>query len=470
MLLETLSLTPFDTQLSHAGNPLSYDWLRGRGIDQGLILLVQGLLKIKGYEWMKGERPEGLEGEGRVILSHATRPKLNGFPPRTFNIDGQAFVDRHSSPDFTSDSPPFGSSSDSSLDTSSCLPSDSITVVLSDPVHMNASMFSRTTSSNKPTAPRLLISFLPIMMLYGERHFTIVNFINVVREDIEAFVWTGSERTTVLRFVIEHKLKIYPFAEPIVHKRRPVEPEGRLAPKEKVFRWLGEGLIRKVLHLKWVTNVIPIKLTNGTWKVQMDYFGLNKACTKDIIQPNKYCKRRKRKDWVSYERSILVHPHAKRIKELCYYTSEDDGKGLNQSKRMKRRNILGRNSNKKQKGAGPGSSCKRNTKKAEKGEHQDRSGHVFIRSEGRKVSQLYSNRRRTKGRSKKNTGNHPNPHPRSPNQIRSLFLQLTAISKFIPKLAKLKHPLREAQTRMETTKGTGWTTKPKKLSKGLKGN
>ncbi|GJX82583.1 hypothetical protein Tco_0332064 [Tanacetum coccineum] len=33
------------------------------------------------------------------------------------------------------------------------------------------------------------------------------------------------------------------------------------------------------------------------------------------------------------------------------------------------------------------------------------------------------------------------PTPRSPNQIRSLFLQLTAISKFILKLAELKHPL-----------------------------
>ncbi|GJV74225.1 hypothetical protein Tco_1494220 [Tanacetum coccineum] len=36
------------------------------------------------------------------------------------------------------------------------------------------------------------------------------------------------------------------------------------------------------------------------------------------------------------------------------------------------------------------------------------------------------------------------PTPRSPNQIRSLFLQLTDISKFIPKLAELKHPIRKA--------------------------
>ncbi|GJU89770.1 reverse transcriptase domain-containing protein [Tanacetum coccineum] len=76
---------------------------------------------------------------------------------------------------------------------------------------------------------------------------------------MEVFAWTRSERTAVPRFVMEHKLKIYPLAEPVVHKRRPVAPEGRLAMKEKVFRWLGEGLIRK-----------------------MDYSGLNKACAKDM--------------------------------------------------------------------------------------------------------------------------------------------------------------------------------------------
>ncbi|GJY24623.1 hypothetical protein Tco_1267394 [Tanacetum coccineum] len=47
--------------------------------------------------------------------------------------------------------------------------------------------------------------------------------------------------------------------------------------------------------------------------------------------------------------------------------------------------------------------------------------------------------------------------PRSPNQIRSLFLQLTAISKFILKLTELKHPIRKARTRMETAKESGWT-------------
>ncbi|GKD79420.1 reverse transcriptase domain-containing protein [Tanacetum coccineum] len=59
---------------------------------------------------------------------------------------------------------------------------------------------------------------------------------------------TRSESTAVLRLVMEHQSKIYPLAKPVVHKRRPVAPEGRLALKERVFRWLGEGLIRKDMY------------------------------------------------------------------------------------------------------------------------------------------------------------------------------------------------------------------------------
>nr|GEW94035.1 reverse transcriptase domain-containing protein [Tanacetum cinerariifolium] len=60
------------------------------------------------------------------------------------------------------------------------------------------------------------------------------------------------------------------------------------------------------------------------------------------------------------------------------------------------------------------------------------------------------------------------PTPRSPNQIRSLFLQLTTISKFIPKLAELKHSLREVRTRMETKKGHGWTNEAKEAFRKIK--
>nr|GEZ06181.1 hypothetical protein [Tanacetum cinerariifolium] len=54
------------------------------------------------------------------------------------------------------------------------------------------------------------------------------------------------------------------------------------------------------------------------------------------------------------------------------------------------------------------------------------------------------------------------PTPRSSNQIRSLFLQLTTISEFILKLVELKHPIHKVRTRMETTKESGWMNEAEK--------
>ncbi|GJT60498.1 hypothetical protein Tco_1004031 [Tanacetum coccineum] len=105
---------------------------------------------------------------------------------------------------------------------------------------------------------------------------------DMLQENIDVFAWSGSKGTVVPRFVIEHQLKIYPLAEPIVHKRRPMTPDGRQALKEKVFHWLKEGIIRKVRHPEWVANVIPIRLASGAWKVQVDYSSLNKVCAKDM--------------------------------------------------------------------------------------------------------------------------------------------------------------------------------------------
>ncbi|GJQ89125.1 reverse transcriptase domain-containing protein [Tanacetum coccineum] len=57
----------------------------------------------------------------------------------------------------------------------------------------------------------------------------------VLQENIKVFAWARSERTAVSRFVMEHQLKIYHLAEPVVHKKRPLTPYGRQALKESVF-------------------------------------------------------------------------------------------------------------------------------------------------------------------------------------------------------------------------------------------
>lgn len=41
------------------------------------------------------------------------------------------------------------------------------------------------------------------------------------------------------------------------------------------------GFIREVSHLVCATNLVLIKKKNGSWRMYVDYTGLNKACPKD---------------------------------------------------------------------------------------------------------------------------------------------------------------------------------------------
>ncbi|GJR43830.1 hypothetical protein Tco_1311933 [Tanacetum coccineum] len=60
------------------------------------------------------------------------------------------------------------------------------------------------------------------------------------------------------------------------------------------------------------------------------------------------------------------------------------------------------------------------------------------------------------------------PTPKDLNQIRSLSLKLTAISKFIPKLAELMHPILEVRKALDATNGSGWTNEAKKAFQKIK--
>nr|GEY42892.1 hypothetical protein [Tanacetum cinerariifolium] len=108
----------------------------------------------------------------------------------------------------------------------------------------------------------------------------------ISHERLDQYVTIGATLITdckqLLTKVPRENIEIYPFAEPVSHKRRPMMPDERLVLKEKMFRWLKDGMIKKVQHPTWVTNTIPVKLADGTWKVKVDYFSLNKVCAKDM--------------------------------------------------------------------------------------------------------------------------------------------------------------------------------------------
>nr|GEU49702.1 hypothetical protein [Tanacetum cinerariifolium] len=246
---------------------------------------------------------------------------------------------------------------------------------------------------------------------------------DVLRENKEVFAWTRSERAIVPQFAMKHQLKIYPLAKLVAHKRRPMASEGRLTLKEKVFHWLKEGLISySSLNKVCAKDMYPLPEEGEELASLMGYpYKCFLRLLKEYSQIRMAEDDEEKTSFYTNEGVYCFTHMPNELKKLCCYTLKDDGKGLSRSKKTERGNILGRN---------------KEGLRADLGTIQ---AIILI------------------------------PTPRSPNQIRSLFLQLTAIRKFDPKFAELKHSIRDAQTRMETTKESGLMNETEELFEGSKG-
>jgi hypothetical protein len=85
----------------------------------------------------------------------------------------------------------------------------------------------------------------------------------------------------ILREVIEHKLSIDPAFKSIKQKERRYTPERHKTIQLEVNKLLEDGFIRSVDYPSWLANLILIEKPNGSWRMCIDYTGLNKACPRD---------------------------------------------------------------------------------------------------------------------------------------------------------------------------------------------
>ncbi|GKE81139.1 hypothetical protein Tco_1551139 [Tanacetum coccineum] len=255
---------------------------------------------------------------------------------------------------------------------------------------------------------------------------------DILRENIEVFAWTGSESTTVPRLVMEHQLKIYPLVEPVVHKRRPVAPKVRLALKERMFHWLGEGLIRKDMYPFPEEGEELASLMEYPYKCFLlllkEYSQIrmaedDKENTEFHTEEGVYCFTYMPKELKNYAATL------QRMMEKVLA----DQRGRNVEIHLEDIVIKG---------------------KSEQNLIQDvnemlrKFRRVNIKidptmsSFGVKVGKFLGHMVTEEGLRA------------DPKRIQAIIL---TISKFILKLAELKHPLREARMRMETAKEAGWT-------------
>lgn len=97
----------------------------------------------------------------------------------------------------------------------------------------------------------------------------------------DLFAWTAADMPRIHPSVVAHKLALFKEARPVSQKNRRMGEEKRRAVEEEVGKLREAGFIREVTYTTWLANVVMVKKSNGKWRMCTDYTDLNKACPKD---------------------------------------------------------------------------------------------------------------------------------------------------------------------------------------------
>ena len=102
-----------------------------------------------------------------------------------------------------------------------------------------------------------------------------------LKENLDVFAWSHEDMPNISPAIIQHRLNVNPERKPVQQRRRAFALKQDQAVTEKVTKLLMAGFIREVYYPNWLANVVLVKMTNGKWRMCVDFTDLNKACPKD---------------------------------------------------------------------------------------------------------------------------------------------------------------------------------------------
>ncbi|WVY91024.1 hypothetical protein V8G54_036538 [Vigna mungo] len=97
----------------------------------------------------------------------------------------------------------------------------------------------------------------------------------------DLFAWTAADIPGIHPSVMSHRLSLFREARPVAQKKRKMGEEKRKVASEEVRKLQEAGFIREVTYTTWLANVVMVKKASGKWRMCTDYTDLNKACPKD---------------------------------------------------------------------------------------------------------------------------------------------------------------------------------------------
>jgi len=103
----------------------------------------------------------------------------------------------------------------------------------------------------------------------------------ILINNTDLFAWSATDLPGVDPQVVSHKLSIYKEACYVSQKKRKLGEERRQAAKVEADKLLSAGFIEEAQYTTWLSNVVLVKKANGKWRMCVDYTNLNKACPRD---------------------------------------------------------------------------------------------------------------------------------------------------------------------------------------------
>ncbi|XP_052735490.1 uncharacterized protein LOC108328707 [Vigna angularis] len=107
------------------------------------------------------------------------------------------------------------------------------------------------------------------------------NLGRILRANADLFAWTAADMPGIHPGVMSHKLSIFREARPVAQKKRRFGEEKRKAIQVEVEKLMNARFIKELTYTMWLSNVVMVKKSSGQWRMCVDFTDLNKACPKD---------------------------------------------------------------------------------------------------------------------------------------------------------------------------------------------
>uniref|UniRef100_A0A2N9EQZ9 Uncharacterized protein n=1 Tax=Fagus sylvatica TaxID=28930 RepID=A0A2N9EQZ9_FAGSY len=90
-----------------------------------------------------------------------------------------------------------------------------------------------------------------------------MHLVELLKEYQDVFAWQYDEMPRIDPKLVAHSLNVEPGTKPIVQPMRTFHPEVEAQITQEVKKLLSAGFIKPIQHLRWLSNIVPVKKKNS---------------------------------------------------------------------------------------------------------------------------------------------------------------------------------------------------------------